>query len=120
VRSARSLEQPADDLPLGDVEQALDGGYGIFSGDALSWATLRFSAQAAQWVAQEEWHPRQETLALEGGGLEMRLPYADPTELVMDILRHGAQVKVLAPESLAAMVRARLREAAAQYESLPP
>jgi predicted DNA-binding transcriptional regulator YafY len=117
VRSAKPLEQAADDLPLSEVEQALDGGYGIFSGQALSWATLHFSAQAAQWVGQEEWHPRQETRALAGGGLEMRLPYADPTELVMDILRHGAQVKVLAPEPLVAMVAARLREAATQYES---
>jgi predicted DNA-binding transcriptional regulator YafY len=45
----------------------------------------------------------------------MELPYADATELAMDILRHGPQVKVLAPPALARMVAGRLAEAAAQY-----
>jgi predicted DNA-binding transcriptional regulator YafY len=46
----------------------------------------------------------------------MRLPYADSTELSMDILRHGDQVQVLAPHELAEQVAARLRRAAALYE----
>jgi predicted DNA-binding transcriptional regulator YafY len=117
VRAAKVLDTLAIEIALTEVESALDGGYGIFSGEALEWATLVFTAEAAQWVAQEEWHPRQQTLARADGRLEVRLPYADPTELVMDILRHGAQVKVEAPESLVALVAQRLREAAAQYAS---
>ncbi|MBT4394931.1 MAG: WYL domain-containing protein, partial [Acidiferrobacteraceae bacterium] len=37
------------------------------------------------------------------------------TELVMDIMRHGAQVEVIAPDSLRETVRQRLTAAAAQY-----
>ena len=115
VRSAKLLPQRAKEVSLKTVEAELDRGYGIFSGKSVSWATLVFSAEAAQWVGQEEWHPEQQVRALDDGGLEMRLPYADPTELVMDILRHGAQVRVQAPVALARQVAQRLREAADQY-----
>ncbi|HJV68659.1 helix-turn-helix transcriptional regulator [Ideonella sp.] len=115
VRSAKALEQRAKDVAMKTVEAELDGGYGIFSGKADQWATLLFDADAAQWVAQEEWHPAQRLSAQPDGALRMELPYADATELAMDILRHGPQVKVLAPPALARLVGERLAAAAAQY-----
>lgn len=115
VRQARLLEARAKDVPMKTVQAELDGGYGIFSGKALQQATLRFSAEAAQWVRDEQWHPDQQLKPLPGGGLEMRLPYADATELVMDILRHGPQVKVLAPAALARQVAAQAQATLAQY-----
>ena len=116
MRSARVLEQRAKEVPLKTVQAELDGGYGIFSGKASQTATLRFNAEAAQWVAHEEWHPDQQLKELADGSLEMRLPYADATELAMDILRHGDQVTVLAPAALVRQVAERLRSAAAQYD----
>jgi len=86
----------------------------------VQWATLLFGADAAQWVAHKEWQPQQALIALADGELEMRLPYADPTELVMDILRHGAQVRVLAPDALVAQVAGALREVAARYAQARP
>lgn len=115
VRAAEVLPQKAKNVAMGTVEAELDGGYGIFSGKAAQQATLLFSAEAAEWVAQEEWHPEQKLRTLADGRLEMKLPYAEATELVMDILRHGPQVKVQAPASLAKLVAQKLREAAAQY-----
>ncbi len=41
----------------------------------------------------------------------------DDTELVMDLLRQGEQVKVLEPPALVQAVRQRLAAAAAQYEA---
>jgi hypothetical protein len=52
---------------------------------------------------------------LEDGGYELRLPYGDPRELVMDILKYGPDVEVLAPEALRAAVAERLEDAARQY-----
>jgi len=115
VRSAKVLDQRAKDVAMKTVQAELDGGYGIFSGKALQQATLRFNPEAAQWVAHEEWHPAQQLKTLPDGSLEMRLPYADATELAMDILRHGTQVKVLAPAALAKLVATRLQDAATQY-----
>ena len=115
VRGAKVLDGRAKEVAMKTVQAELDGGYGIFSGKALQWATLQFNAEAAQWVAQEEWHPDQQLAAQADGSLQMRLPYADATELAMDLLRHGPQVKVLAPAALAELVAKRHDAAAALY-----
>ena len=59
--------------------------------------------------------PQQEAKLHSDGSLSLRVPYADATELAMDILRHGEQVKVLAPAALARDVGERLTRAAARY-----
>jgi len=115
VRSAKVLDEPARDLPMSEVEEALDRGYGIFGGARLRQATLHFSAEAAQWVAQEEWHPQQQLKAQADGSLRMRIPYSDHTELVMDVLRHGPNVRVLSPPELVEQVRDQLQETLAAY-----
>ena len=118
VRELTPLARPAKEVPMATVKAELDGGYGVFAGRRLKWATLRFEAEAAQWVVTEQWHPQQQQRLLDDGRLELRLPYADPTELVMDILRHGEQVQVLAPKELAAAVAGRLQRAAQRYNAL--
>lgn len=117
VRDARALDTRAKQVPLRELEAELDAGYGIYGGgDArVRWATLVFSADAAQWVASEEWHPRQKGRHLEDGRYELQVPYSEPTELAMDILRHGDSVSVLGDKPLVALIRARLARAAAQY-----
>ena len=77
---------------------------------------MRFSAERARWVADEQWHPDQESRYLEDGRFELILPYSDPTELVGDILRHGAEVEVVEPSALAKQVRDQLKRALAQYQ----
>jgi predicted DNA-binding transcriptional regulator YafY len=118
VRQASTLPQRAKEVAMTTVRGELDGGYGVFAGRRLKWATLRFSAEAAQWVATEQWHAQQQMQWLDDGGLQLRLPYADSTELSMDILRHGDQVRVLAPQELVQQVAERLQRAARQYCSI--
>jgi len=118
VRDAVPLAPRAKEVPMAAVKAELDGGYGVFAGRRLKWAMLRFDAEAAQWVGTEQWHPRQQQRRLSDGSLELRLPYADPTELAMDILRHGEQVQVLAPKELATEVADRLRRAMRRYDPL--
>ncbi|MED5621268.1 helix-turn-helix transcriptional regulator [Ideonella sp. BN130291] len=116
IREASLLEQPrAKDVPVKTIEAELDAGYGVFSGAKVQWATLQFSPEAAQWVAHEQWHPQQQATLQPDGGLTLRVPYADATELVMDVLRHGEQVKVLAPQALVQRVSRQLRDAADRY-----
>ncbi|MEO5771040.1 MAG: WYL domain-containing protein, partial [Burkholderiaceae bacterium] len=118
IRSADLLELRAKEVPLKTIEAEMDAGYGVFSGTRLHWASLHFSPEAAQWVQHEQWHPQQQGTPHDDGGLTLRLPYGDPTELVMDILRHGDQVKVLAPAALAKRVASQLQAAAARYATL--
>ena len=93
----------------------MDAGYGIYAGATPQWATLLFDAQAAAWVSREEWHPEQRGRWLDDGRYEMTLPYSDETEIVMDILRQGSQVTVLAPPSLQKKVASQLEAAASLY-----
>ena len=117
VRSAALLEQRAKEVNLKTIESTLDAGYGVFSGARLQWASLRFTPEAAQWVQHEQWHPQQQATLHEDGSLTLRVPFADATELAMDILRHGPQVRVLAPKSLVANVAAQVGAAATLYAS---
>lgn len=121
VKEAELLEAKAKHVALRELEAELDAGYGIYGsgGGKVKWATLVFDAAAAQWVANEEWHPQQKSRWLDGapgeGRYELQVPYSDPTELAMDILRHGDSVVVAGDKGLAALIRARLRAAAAAY-----
>ena len=53
------------------------------------------------------------------GEKRSELPFSREPELVMDLLRHGAGVEVLAPPSLRARVADELAAAAAQYAQGP-
>lgn len=120
VEDAQVLEdRRARDVPLHRVQAEMDAGYGIYAGGKRQWALLSFDPQAAQWASREEWHPEQQGRWTADGRYELRLPYVDDTELVMDLLRQGAQVRVLEPPTLAAAVRNQLVSAAAQYGNPP-
>jgi predicted DNA-binding transcriptional regulator YafY len=86
------------------VDHALGPGYGIFAQGKLQWATLRFSAYRARWVANEQWHPDQRGRMEADGRYTLEVPYADHRELVMDILRFGADCEVIAPKDLRTFV----------------
>jgi predicted DNA-binding transcriptional regulator YafY len=111
VEGAETLNQKAKEVAVRTVEAELDGGYGIFVGSKPHWATLEFSAGAAQWISREVWHQIQETRWLDDGRFELRVPYVNETELLMDIMRHGGHVKVVSPPSLKALIQERLQEA---------
>jgi predicted DNA-binding transcriptional regulator YafY len=116
VQEARALDSRARSVAVKELETELDAGYGIYGGGAkLKWATLLFNADAAQWVASEEWHARQKARWLADGRYELQVPYSDPTELAMDILRHGDSVVVAGDKALAALIGGRLQRAAQRY-----
>jgi predicted DNA-binding transcriptional regulator YafY len=99
-----------------DVEESLldahyASAYGIFGGVADKLAVLRFSAERSRWVADERWHPEQRGEWLPDGRYELRIPYRDSRELVMDIMRHGAHVQVIEPAELREEVVRELRAA---------
>jgi proteasome accessory factor C len=117
IDAAAVLEERADDLSASELDRHLARSYGIFSGVPRATALLRFSARMARWVADEQWHPQQQGQWLTDGRYELTIPYADPTELVRDILRYGPDVEVLRPETLRQLVARALAEALGQYES---
>jgi predicted DNA-binding transcriptional regulator YafY len=117
IEQATALETKAKDVALKQVEAEMDGGYGIYAGSRRRWAMLLFQSQAAQWVSHEEWHPQQSVRWLEDGRLELRVPFADLTEIAMDVLRHSDQVQVIEPRDLAEYVAGAHARAAASYRA---
>jgi predicted DNA-binding transcriptional regulator YafY len=117
IIAAEVLDERAQDLGPAELDDALATSYGIFSGQPTATAVLRFSPHAARWVGAEIWHPQQEDERSEDGILIRRIPFNRSEELVMDVLRHGADVEVLEPPELRQAVIGRLREALSLYEA---
>lgn len=106
--SVDEQDVPAVEVPEAELDEFFSKGYGVFSGDyPVQWAVLRFSPERARWVANECWHLQQQGEYTSLGEYVLRVPYTMEEELVGDILRHGADVEVIAPTSL----RSRVREA---------
>ncbi|MER2622355.1 MAG: WYL domain-containing protein [Accumulibacter sp.] len=109
------LDKRAKDIADTRLDEVLGSGYGIFAGDQVSWAVLRFTPERARWVASERWHPKQEGKFLDDGSYELRVPYADNRELIMDIMKYGSDCQVIEPEALQASVAQELRRGLKNY-----
>jgi predicted DNA-binding transcriptional regulator YafY len=99
----------AQEVAEDELAAVLDAGYGIFSGKAIEWAELEFSPNRAQWVSKETWHTAQQAHFTADGHYRLKLPFSNPTELVMNILHHVPDVRVISPESLRDRVKAQLQ-----------
>ena len=102
-------------LPEAKLDEHFATAYGIFAGSPKQIAVLRFTAERARWVADERWHPDQVGQFLTDGKYELRIPYRDERELVMDILKYGPDIEVVGPESLRKQVADKLRKALELY-----
>ena len=98
------------------LRRHISASFGIFTGEAKHWAVLRFSAQRAEWVADEQWHPDQ-IGQWKGGKYELQIPYSDERELLMEILKYGPDVEVIAPEELRNKVSQYLQQAIQHYQT---
>jgi len=115
ITSARALNKKAKAISDKQLDAHYAGAYGIFAGPPNQLALLRFTPERAAWVVKEQWHPEQQSEWLADGRYELRIPYSDPTELVMDILRHGPEVEVIGPGELRSRVVAQLERTLTSY-----
>ena len=115
IESAEALETKSKEVPLKQLEADMDGGYGIYGGARRQWAKLVFQPQAARWVSREEWHPEQRGRWLDDGSYELTVPYGRPEELLMDILKHGADVEVIGPPELRSVLAELVSRMAERY-----
>ena len=115
IRAAELREARAKEIPAPELDAHLGSGYGIFAGRDVRWAKLRFTSEAARWVSAQIWHPEQRARVEADGSYVLEIPYAHERELVMEILKYGADVEVLAPESLRERVAGDLQQAAGRY-----
>ena len=115
IQHAEILDAKAKDVSEKKLNEVLGSGYGIFSGADVKWVVLRFTPARSRWVAAEKWHPAQKGKMLEDGSFELKLPYADDRELIMDIMRYGADCEVISPAELAKRVEMEAESLLALY-----
>jgi predicted DNA-binding transcriptional regulator YafY len=88
------------DIAEDELDTLQEAGYGVFAGPAVATAIIHFTPDAAHWIADEIWHPAQQKRVTADGTLELTVPYAHPRELLMDVLRYGADAEVVSPPEL--------------------
>jgi len=119
VEAAEVIDKPAREVSAEMLARKMESGYGIFSGNTVHWASLRFSPERARWVSAESWHPEQRGRFDEDGHWLLDVPYNDSRELMMEILRHGDAVQVLSPQALRDQVVQAMQAALDQYRGTP-
>lgn len=115
IKKAEILEIKANDIDDNELNAELGSGYGIFAGKEVKLALLRFSPERSKWVASEKWHAAQVGKILADGSYELRVPYSDSREIIMDILRYGSDVLVVEPNELKQAVKQALKKAHELY-----
>lgn len=110
------LDKPAVSIEEADLKAELESGYGIFAGTKHQIAKLKFSPFRARWVAKEVWHPDQKGEIQDDESFILSIPYSDERELLLDILRQGADVEVLEPKELRESVKSSLEKMNSIYK----
>ncbi|PIE57429.1 MAG: hypothetical protein CSA33_08645 [Desulfobulbus propionicus] len=99
---------------LEDNAADITGVFGIFKGQVRTTVRIQFTANAAQTVQYQRWHPRQ-TIQKNSQGIILTLPVADEREIMMKILQFGRQARVLSPCSLKKKIAAEIAAMATLY-----
>lgn len=116
IREQNLLEEDAKEVSKAALSKHFDRSYGIFSGPPEHSAELKFSPEMSRWVAEEKWHPDQKgSFDLEGSWL-LQVPFSGARELIMDIMRYGAEVEVLSPDFLREAVAEEASKASSIYQ----
>ena len=105
----------ADEISEKQLHEHFAESYGIFSGKASQRAKLKFSPEKARWVSSETWHGQQVGSFDKEGNYHLEFDYNQDPELVMDILKYGSGVEVLAPATLRTRVKDELTKALESY-----
>lgn len=112
--SSEIFEPPAD-LPL---EDRLRHSFGIIYEEPFA-SKVYFTPNQAPYIRERLWHPSQRIEELPDGGLILHLFAGGWYELKSWVLSHGADARVLEPESLREEIAEDLRTLLAEYEKNP-
>jgi hypothetical protein len=115
ISKAIIVNTKADEISEKQLHEHFAESYGIFSGKANQRAKLKFSPEKARWVSSETWHGQQVGFFDKEGNYLLEFDYNQDPELVMDILKYGSGVEVLAPAGLRKRVKDELTKALKNY-----
>ena len=99
IEEAQQISKAARSVAKIEVDEMIGRDFGIYAGQQRLWAKLLFSPIQARWVEAEVWHSEQKSSRLDDGSYLLEIPYGNPKELILEILRYGPDVKVIGPAS---------------------
>ena len=70
---------------------------------------IRFDELVSDYIREKRWHPSQQLIELEDGGVELRLKLSSLAEIQRWILSWGGQACALAPAELVESLKAAAR-----------
>ncbi|HHO76005.1 MAG TPA: WYL domain-containing protein [Deltaproteobacteria bacterium] len=85
---------------LVSIKEYIRRNFGIMNSEESMEVCLRFSKDAAPWIAEQVWHPKQQASYEPDGRLCLTLPVADFREIKREVLKYGHHVEVLSPLAL--------------------
>jgi predicted DNA-binding transcriptional regulator YafY len=88
-----------------DPQSYLQSAFGIFKGKPDKEVTLRFTPKKSKWIKEQVWYNDQKIRTLKDGSIELAFPVVSYYEVIMDILRHGAEVEVVKPKALRVLIK---------------
>lgn len=109
ITKATINPEPANLLPVTELEAHFSTSYGIFGGKPKHTAILRFFGKTAQEVAQQVWNPEQNG-QWHKDEYVLQFPYNDDRELLRDVMKHVPDVVVEGPAELQSALLERLNE----------
>jgi len=116
IRKVLISNKKADEIPEKSLQKHFAESYGIFSGKATKRAKLMFTPERARWVSKETWHKQQISSFDKDGNYILEFDYDQDPELVMEILKHGSSVEVVAPTSLRKKIKEELAVSLQKYK----
>ena len=116
ILAVKKSRQNCKEIPADEVKKVIDSTYGIFAGLADKTATIHFYNPSSHWVAKEQWHEQQQGEWLDKNTYQLVIPYQKDEELIMDILRHGDNAKVIAPAELIRKIQQKIEKMQKKYQ----
>lgn len=110
-----NTKKGAKQLLSEEVDSSIEDGFGVFTGKAEHTAVLRCFDPGRRWIEDEIWHKDQKMYD-DGDDLIVEVPFSNPTELVMEILRHGQSVVVESPDFLRKIVVDKIENSLKNYK----
>jgi proteasome accessory factor B len=115
IESATIRDEQVD-VPA-DYDFALEAGHFLdhFWGPEAHKVSIEFSAAAAPYILEREWHPSQKIKKNRDGSIVLTIEVRHLFEVQRWVLSYGAEARVLEPAELVKQVGTALRQAARQY-----
>jgi predicted DNA-binding transcriptional regulator YafY len=115
IKKATIVFKKCEEISDKHMTEFFASSYGIFSGPVTQTVKLKFTPERARWVVGETWHPEQITSFDSQGNYLIEFGYSQDPELIMDILKHGSEVEVIAPPALRTKIKNDLLKASKKY-----